>query len=389
MNYWFTDQANLSECFTPLAEWIESIREVRKEETKKVLGIDRGWLMRSGNGVFGGSTYHFQKGDSAWISQNLWDHYAFTGDVEYLKTMAYPVMKEVCEFWFDHLKELPDGKLVVPDGTSPEHGPKKTEDGSIKIVEGHRTHLDGVSYDQQLCWDLFTNTIEASEALGVDEEFRKQLEERRSKLLGPQIGKWGQLQEWMEDIDDPKSQHRHVSHMLAVFPGRQIHPKSTPEWADAAKVSVVARGNGHTGWSKVFKFCVFARLLDAENSYRLLTDVLLTKTHGNLWTTHPPFQIDCNFGYAAAVNEMLVQSHMGEIHLLPALPEAWPEGQVRGMKVRGGFEMDLAWKDGKLTKATLRSSKNASSEVSIRLGDKVKEVSATENGVIDLSPADF
>jgi alpha-L-fucosidase 2 len=384
MNYWFVDQANLSECFTPLAEWIDSIREVRKEETKKLLGAKRGWLMRSENGIFGGSTYYFQKGDSAWISQNLWDHYAFNRDEEYLKRYAYPVMMEICEFWFDHLKELPDGTLVVPDGTSPEHGPVKGEDGKVKIVEGHRTHLDGVSYDQQLCWDLFTNTIEAGEALGVDAEFCKQLKEKRAKLLRPKIGRWGQLQEWMEDIDDPKSQHRHVSHMLAVYPGRQICPTTTPDFAKAAKVSVLARGNGKAGWSKVFKSCIFARLLDAENSYRLVADVLQTKAHGNLWSTHPPFQIDCNFGYAAAVNEMLAQSHMGYVHLLPALPAEWPAGEVKGMKLRGGFELNMAWKDGKLASATITGFTNPSQELTVRYAGKSHKLKVPQGKSVSL-----
>jgi alpha-L-fucosidase 2 len=370
MNYWFVQQANLAECFIPLAEWVDSIREVRKEETRKVLGVERGWLMRSENGVFGGSTYYFQKGDSAWIAQNLWDHYAFTRDKDYLRNMAYPIMKEICEFWFDHLKELPDGTLVVPEGTSPEHGPKKMEDGTIKIVEGHRTQLDGVSYDQQLCWDLFTNTVEASEALGIDSDFRAQVEKKREKLLGPQIGRWGQLQEWMEDIDDPNNQHRHVSHMLAVYPGRQIYPPKTPEFAQAAKVSLIARGNGKTGWSKVFKSCAFARLFDSDNAYRLIADVLDTKTHPNLWTTHPPFQIDCNFGYAAGINEMIMQSHMGYINLLPALPEAWKTGNVKGMRARGGYELDLSWKDGKLTQADIKGITNSTNKVKVRYAGK-------------------
>ena len=400
MNYWFVDPANISECFTPLAEWVDSIREVRKEETRKVLGVKRGWLMRSENGVFGGSTYHFQKGDSAWISQNLWDHYAFTQDREYLERYAYPVMKEISEFWLDHLKALPDGALVIPDGRSPEHGPEKS---------------DGVSYDQQLCWDLLGNTIEASEALGVDAGFRKVLIEKRAKLLGPRVGKWGQLQEWMEDIDDPDNTHRHNSHLIAVHPGRQIHPTTTPKFAEAAKVSVIARGNGRTGWSKVWKSCIFARLLEPEHAYRLLSDVILTKTHGNLWTTHPPFQIDCNFGYASAVNEMLAQSHLQEsgtrgqesgedeppmdtnrrecgayvVHLLPALPEAWADGSARGMRVRGGYELDMCWKEGKLVSAALRGLDNASGKAVVRYGDKTIVITLRQGESRGLKADDF
>ncbi|MBI1335726.1 MAG: glycoside hydrolase family 95 protein [Phycisphaera sp.] len=385
MNYWFVDQANLSECFMPLAEWLDSIREVRKEETRKVLGAQRGWLMRSENGIFGGSTYYFQKGDSAWISQNLWDHYAFTRDKEYLRHYAYPIMKEISQFWLDHLKELPNGTLVVPDGTSPEQGPRKDEKtGRTTIVEGLRTHLDGVSYDQQLCWDLFNNTIEAAEALGVDDNMRVELKTKRDKLLGPQIGRWGQLQEWMEDVDDPKNQHRHASHMIAVFPGRQINPTTTPKFAEAAKVSLIARGNGATGWSKVFKACVYARLLEPERAYSLIADVLQTKCHGNLWTTHPPFQIDCNFGYAAAVNEMLVQSHMGDIHLLPALPKAWPNGSVRGMRVRGGFELDLDWADGRLKRATLRNVASDSGKCVVRYLDQTLPMTVARDSSVSV-----
>ncbi|MGB0743228.1 MAG: glycosyl hydrolase family 95 catalytic domain-containing protein, partial [Opitutales bacterium] len=396
MNYWFANQANLSECFIPVAEWMDSIREVRKEETRKVLGVERGWLMRSENGVFGGSTYYWQKGDSAWMCQSLWDHFNFTRDQEYLKQYAYPIMKEVSHFWLDHLIEVPDpsnpGKtvLVAPDGTSPEHGPKVDEEtGRITIVEGHINHLDGVSYDQQLCWDLFNNTIEAAAVLGVDEELRKELKQKRDRLLGPQIGRWGQLQEWMEDIDDPNSSHRHVSHMLAVYPGRQIHPTRTPDLAGAAKVSVLARGNGATGWSKVFKACVFARLLDAENAYRLAADVLQTKTYGNLWTTHPPFQIDCNFGFAAAVNEILAQSHMDYIYLLPALPKAWANGSVHGMRVRGDYTLSMDWKNGALTKATIRAGAKSSGKCTLRLGGKTLSLQLAPGTEKTLNPESF
>jgi alpha-L-fucosidase 2 len=374
MNYWFADAANLGECFTPLAEWIDSIREVRKAETHKVLKVKRGWLMRSENGVFGGSTWHFQKGDSAWLCQNLWDHYAFTQDKGYLKKYAYPVMKEISEFWVDHLKELPDGTLVAPDGRSPEHGPEKA---------------DGVSYDQQLCWDLFTNMIEASEVLGVDADYRKELTAKRAKLLGPKIGKWGQLQEWMEDIDDPKDKHRHINHMIAVYPGRQIHPTTTPKLAEAAKVGLIARGDGGPGWSQAWKTCIYARLLDGERSHTLLSGLMASRIYGNLWASHPPFQIDCNFGYPAGVNEMLAQSHMGYIHLLPALPKAWSKGHIKGVRVRGGYELDMEWKDGVLTRAVIRGVSNSPGKCAVRYGKGTKTFALARDKSQVLNAADF
>lgn len=342
MNYWFTGASNLAECFIPLAEWIDSIREVRKEETVRVTGIKRGWLMRSENNIFGGSTWMLQKGDPSWLCQSLWDHYAFTKDPDYLKRYAYPVMKEISEFWVDRLKELPDGTLVAPDGYSPEHGPEMS---------------DGVSYEQQLCWDLMTNVIEASQELGIDAEWRELLRTKRAKLLGPKIGKWGQLQEWMEDVDDPKDEHRHLSHMIALYPGRQIHPSTTPELAKATKVGLIARGFGRTNWSKAWKISLFARLYDSERAYKVLAQLMADHVYSNCWTTLAPFQIDANFGYAAGVNEMLIQSHMGTLELLPALPKEWSVGSVRGIRTRGVFEIDLEWKDGKLTAGVLRSLK--------------------------------
>ena len=357
MNYWPTDEANLSECFEPYSDWIQSIRAVRTEATEKTFH-KRGWLMRGESGLFGGSTWDWVPGASAWLLQNSYDHYRFTGDKEYLRTRAYPAMKEVCEYWLDSLIAQPDGTLVTPIGLSPEQGP----------------HEIGISFDQQQVWELFNNTIEASTILGVDAEFRKGVIENQAHLLPPKIGKWGQLQEWRVDRDDPKNQHRHLSHLIALYPGRQISMQKTPALAEAARVSLNARGDVSNGWSIANKINMWARLQDGDRAYKLVTDLLSHGILPNLFDTCPPFQIDGNFGYTAGVCEMLIQSHLDEIHLLPALPKAWSAGSVKGLRARGGFTVDIEWKDGMVT--TYRIASPEPHEVKVRVNGEVKTVNA-------------
>ena len=377
MNYWPAGSTNLAECTLPLIDFIKTLVKPGEKTAKAYFGA-RGWTASISGNIFGFTTplesedmsWNFNPMAGPWLATHVWDYYDYTRDKQFLKEVGYDLIKSSAIFAMDYLWKKPDGTYTAAPSTSPEHGP-----------------IDqGATFVHAVIREILLNAIDASKVLGVDKKERKQWEEVLAKLAPYQIGRYGQLMEWSKDIDDPKDEHRHVNHLFGLHPGHTLSPITTPELAEASKVVLNHRGDGATGWSMGWKLNQWARLHDGNRAYKLFGNLLKNGTLDNLWDTHPPFQIDGNFGGTAGVTEMLMQSHMGFIHLLPSLPDAWAEGEVKGLCAKGNFEVDMRWNEGELVSVKVISKNGGNCE--LRYKNAVKKLKTSAGKSYELNYVD-
>ncbi len=368
MNYWPACSTNLSECMLPLVDFIRTLVKPG-ERTAQAYFDARGWTASISGNIFGFTSplssedmsWNFNPMAGPWLATHIWEYYDYTRDKKFLKETGYDLIKSSAQFATDYLWHKPNGSYTAAPSTSPEHGPID----------------EGATFVHAVVREILTDAIQASIILGKDSKERKEWQKVLDNLAPYKIGRYGQLMEWSKDIDDPKDNHRHVNHLFGLHPGHTISPITTPNLAQACQTVLIHRGDFATGWSMGWKLNQWARLHNGNHAYTLFGNLLKNCTLDNLWDTHPPFQIDGNFGGTAGVTEMLVQSHMGFIHLLPALPNAWKEGLISGICAKGNFEISVKWKNGKLENATVLSKSGV--PCTIRYGEK-QLIFKTETG---------
>ena len=399
-NYWLAENTNLSEMHRPLLGFIKNVESTGTITAKTFYGAN-GWVVCHNSDIWAMSNPvgDFGNGDpswacwnmgGAWLSTHLWQHYLFTKDLKFLKNEGYELMKGAAQFCLDWLVEDKNGKLITSPSTSPENL-YKTPEGYVGAT------MYGGTADLAMIRECFQQTIQASKILNQDADFRGKLEQALGKLYPYQIGKKGNLQEWYYDWEDQEPQHRHQSHLFGLFPGSQISPLTTPELANACRKTLEIKGDETTGWSKGWRINLWARLLDGNHAYKMYRELLKYVdpdgvktsyqrgggTYPNLFDAHPPFQIDGNFGGAAAVAEMLVQSTENEIHVLPALPDVWADGSVKGICARGGFEVSMEWSNKILKKLSIYARNNGKTE--LFYGNEKKEISLKKGQTLEMS----